>query len=70
MASIRVNRGEPIDRALRRLKRKVDREGIIKEARNRRAYEKPSRAKYRKMRRAKFNTRIQSKLEQDWINYS
>ena len=60
MATIKVGRGENIDRALRRLKKKVDREGILKEARNRRSYEKPSRKKYRKMRRAKFNARMSS----------
>ena len=67
MTTIKVNRGESIDKALRRFKRKVDREGILKEVRNRRAYEKPSRHKYRKNRRAKFNARLESKLDRNWL---
>ncbi len=38
---IRMKKGEPIDRALRRLKKKLDKEGTLKELRNRRHYEKP-----------------------------
>lgn len=50
---IRVKKGEPIERALRRLKKKLDKEGTLKELRNRRHYEKPSEIKRReaKMRR-------------------
>ena len=36
-----------IDRALRRLKKKLDKEGTLKELRNRRHYEKPSEIKHR-----------------------
>ena len=39
---VRVKKGEIIDRALRRLKKKLDKEGTLKELRNRRHYEKPS----------------------------
>ena len=39
---VRVKKGETIDRALRRLKKKLDKEGTLKELRNRRHYEKPS----------------------------
>jgi small subunit ribosomal protein S21 len=42
---VRVKKGEAIDRALRRLKKKLDKEGTLKELRNRRHYEKPSEAK-------------------------
>ena len=44
---IRVKKGEPIERALRRLKKKLDKEGTLKELRNRRHYEKPSEIKRR-----------------------
>ena len=39
---IRMKRGEPVDKALRRLKKKLDKEGTIKETLNRRYFEKPS----------------------------
>ncbi len=44
---VRVKKGEIIDRALRRLKKKLDKEGTLKELRNRRNYEKPSDKKRR-----------------------
>ena len=47
-----------MERALRRLKKKVDREGTIKAIRNRRAYEKPSERKRRKMKAAKFSAML------------
>lgn len=47
MTEVRVKKGEAIDRALRRLKKKLDKEGTLKELRNRRHYEKPSEAKRR-----------------------
>ena len=47
MSEIKVKKGETIDRALRRLKKKLDKEGTHKEIRNRRHYEKPSEVKRR-----------------------
>ncbi|RMD74730.1 MAG: 30S ribosomal protein S21 [Lentisphaerae bacterium] len=47
MTEIRVRRDEPIEKALRRLKKKMDKEGILKDIRNRRYYEKPSEVKRR-----------------------
>ena len=51
ITEVKVSRGESIDRALRRLKKKMDKEGILKEIRNRRYYEKPSAAKRRAAKR-------------------
>ena len=48
---VRLKKGEPIERALRRLKRKLDKEGTLKELRNRRCFEKPSEKKRRVSRR-------------------
>lgn len=42
MVGIIVGDGEPIDRALRRFKKKYERAGILREFRRRTAYEKPS----------------------------
>ena len=47
---VRLKKGEPIERALRRLKKKLDKEGTLKELRNRRHYEKPSEIKRRNQR--------------------
>lgn len=48
---IRMKKGEPIDELLRRLKKKLDKEGTLKELRNRRHFEKPSEKKRRSQRR-------------------
>jgi small subunit ribosomal protein S21 len=47
MTEIKIKKGEPVDRALRRLKKKLDKEGTLKDLRNRRHYEKPSEVKRR-----------------------
>ena len=53
MSEVRSRKGEPIEKALRRLKKKMDTEGIMKELRNRRHFEKPSEVKRRARRRAR-----------------
>ena len=58
MTEIKLKKGESVERALRRLKKKVDREGTIKAVRNRRAFEKPSEKKRRKMKVAKFSAML------------
>ena len=50
MANVRVRRGEDLMKAIRRFKRKVENEGIMKEVKKRRHYLKPSEAK--KIKRA------------------
>lgn len=58
MPEIKMKKGEPVDRALRRLKKKLDREGTLKELRNRRYYEKPSEVKRRLAKRAASRARM------------
>jgi small subunit ribosomal protein S21 len=42
MPHVKVRIGEPIDKALRALKKKLDKEGIMKAAKAHRFYDKPS----------------------------
>ncbi|MCB1080306.1 MAG: 30S ribosomal protein S21 [Simkaniaceae bacterium] len=42
MPNVKVRTGEPIDKALRALKKKLDKEGIMKAAKAHRFYDKPS----------------------------
>ena len=53
---IKVKRGENVEKALRRLKRKLDKENILKDFRNRRYYKKPS-----EVRKDKLNSRRRKK---------
>lgn len=50
---VKLRKGEPVEKALRRLKKKLDKEGIMKEMRNHRYYEKPSEKKAKKAARAR-----------------
>lgn len=61
MTEIKLKKGEPVERALRRLKKRVDREGTLKEVRNHRHFEKPSAKKRRKMKVARFNAMLSAR---------
>lgn len=50
---IKLKKGEAVERALRRLKKIMDKEGMMKQLRATRYYEKPSEKKRRKSARAR-----------------
>ena len=54
MSEIKLKKGEPVEKALRRLKKKLDREGTLREARAHRHYEKPSEKRRRKSKGARL----------------
>lgn len=54
MSEVRLKKGESVERALRRLKKKLDREGTLREIRNHRHYEKPSEKRRRKSKGARY----------------
>ncbi len=47
LSKVELRPNEPLERALRRFKKKVDREGIIQEIKRHEHYEKPSERKRR-----------------------
>ncbi len=53
MPRIDIGANEPLERALRRFKKKIEREGILKQLKARKHYEKPSEQKRRKQREAR-----------------
>ena len=55
---VTVRKGEPMERALRRLKKRLDREGVIRAVRAKRYFEKPSQAKRRKKKELDFNNML------------
>lgn len=55
MSRIEIAQGEPFEKALRRFKKKIDRDGVIKLLKARKHYEKPSERKRRKQREARSN---------------
>jgi small subunit ribosomal protein S21 len=55
---VKVRKGEPMERALRRLKKRLDREGIIRDVRAKRYFVKPAQAKRRKKKELDFNNML------------
>ena len=53
MPKVQVGENEPLDKALKRLKKKIEREGILKILKARKHYEKPSEKRRRKLRAAR-----------------
>ena len=58
MTELKVKKGEPLERVLRRLKKRLDREGVIREVRNHRYFEKPCEKRRRKMKVARFSAML------------
>jgi small subunit ribosomal protein S21 len=61
LTEVRLKKGESVEKALRRLKKKIDREGILREVRNHRHFEKPSEKKRRKMKMARFSAMLSAR---------
>ena len=53
MIHVRLKKGEPVEKALRRLKKMMDKEGMMKQLRAGRYYESPSEKRRRKSARAR-----------------
>ncbi|MFA5320278.1 MAG: 30S ribosomal protein S21 [Candidatus Omnitrophota bacterium] len=51
MSKVEIKKDESFEAALRRFKRQIEQEGILKEVRDRKHYEKPSDKKRKKARR-------------------
>ena len=62
MRGVNIHKGEPVDRALKRLKSMLDNEGILEEMRRRRSFETP-------VQRAKRKSRSASKRKKQRFKY-
>ncbi len=60
---VRIRKGEPMERALRRLKKRLDREGVIRDVRAKRYFEKPSEVRRRKKKIAAFSNMLRVRHE-------
>ena len=54
MIQLRLKKGESVERALKRLKKIMDKEGLLKQLRNNRYFEKPCEKARRKSARARI----------------
>ena len=53
MLRVHITDNEPLEKALKKLKKKIEREGILKVLKARKHYEKPSEKRRRKQRSSK-----------------
>ena len=60
---IQLRKGEPMDRAIRRLKKRLDREGVIRDVRAKRYFEKPSDKKRKARKVAAFTQMLRTRYE-------
>ncbi len=65
MTEIRLKKGEPVERAIRRLKKRLDREQTLKKFRERRRFEKPSAKRRRKEKAARFEAMLRARHAED-----
>jgi small subunit ribosomal protein S21 len=65
MTEIKLKKGEPVERAIRRLKKKLDREQTLKKFRERRRFEKPSARRRRKQKAARFAAMLKARHAED-----
>jgi len=61
LSEVTLRKGEPVEKALRRLKKKLDREGTLRTVREKRRFEKPSVKKRRKMKAARFSAMLKER---------
>jgi small subunit ribosomal protein S21 len=61
MSEVQLRRGEPVERAIRRLKKKLDREQTLLQVRLHRRFEKPSAKKRRKQKAARFSAMLKAR---------
>jgi len=61
MSEVYLKKGEPVDRALRRLKKKLDREQTLVQVRLHRRFEKPSARKRKKQKAARFTAMLKAR---------
>ena len=64
MAQVTPHTDESIDKVLKRLKKQLDRDDVLRECRKRRYYQKPSAVKRQKMKEAKFKAMLDARDEQ------
>ena len=60
---IKLRKGDPIDRGIRRLIKRLDREGVIRDVRAKRYFEKPSDKKREARKVAAFTQMLRTRYE-------
>jgi small subunit ribosomal protein S21 len=64
MIQLRLKKGESVERALKRLKKIMDKEGLLKQLRNNRYYEKPCEKARKKSARARIRNNSRKSMRE------
>lgn len=67
MAEVRVDKDEPLEKALKRFRKKCEQSGILSEIKKRAYYEKPSEKKKRKVAEARRKMRKKMLKERRYL---
>jgi len=65
MTEIKLRRGEPVEKGLRRLKKLLTREQTLQQFRQHRRFEKPSAQRRRKQKAARFAAMLKARHAED-----
>ena len=65
MSEVKLKKGEPVEKAIRRLKKKLDREQTLYQVRQHRRFEKPSARKRKKQKAARFAAMLKARHSDD-----
>ena len=60
---IKIRKGESMDKAIRRMKKNLDRENILRDVRAKRYFEKPCEERRRKKKVQAFNNMLRQRYE-------
>ncbi|OIO58721.1 MAG: 30S ribosomal protein S21 [Verrucomicrobia bacterium CG_4_10_14_3_um_filter_43_23] len=60
---VEIRKGEPVEKALKRLKKKLDRENVIQDVRQKRYHEKPSMKKRLRNKRLAFTNMLRERYK-------
>tara|TARA_Y100001973_G_scaffold104690_1_gene175326 strand:+ start:2230 stop:2436 length:207 start_codon:yes stop_codon:yes gene_type:complete len=66
MIEVKLKKGEKVDKGLKRLRKRVKKEGVLDVARSKNYYEKPTRKKYKSKRKAKYIQKLRSKQDREY----
>ena len=65
MTEVKLRKGEAVEKAIRRLRKKLDREQTLQQFRMHRRFEKPSARKRRKEKAARFSAMLKARYADD-----
>ena len=66
MIKVTLKRGDSAEKAIRILRKKLDREGTLKTYRQKQFYEKPSSIRKRQKQKARYRQKLEAEENRNW----